>query len=204
MSNTGRVKSESEIQHISDGLKNKPKSETHRKHLSEANIGKPSPRKNMKLSDNTKNKISIAHTGMKASSKTCKKISESLMGDTRTLGYVHSDKTKIKMRNSAHRGSDHPNYKGGITALDKAIRRLPEYNTWRCGVFKRDNYTCRDCGKRGGNMESHHDPKTFAQIIKDNNIITIEDALNCKELWDIDNGVTLCIDCHDKKHMKEK
>jgi hypothetical protein len=203
-SNKGRIKSKEECEHISKGLKNKPKTPEHRKHLSEANMGKTSPRKGVKLSDATKEKIRVSKLGMKSSLETCEKISESLIGNTRTLGYVHSDETKIKMRKSAHRGPDHPNYRGGITALDKAIRRLPEYDTWKYGVFERDDYTCRECGKRGGDMESHHDRKTFAQIIKDNNIRTIEDALNCKELWDIDNGVTLCVDCHDKRHTKKE
>lgn len=202
-SNKGRVKSEEEIQNISKGLKNKPKSTEHRKHLSEANMGKPSPRKGVKLSEETKHKIRISRLGTKSSDETCEKISESLIGNTRTLGYVHTDKTKIKMRESAHKGEDHHNYKGGITELDKAIRRLPEYDKWRGGVFERDNYTCRDCGKHGGDLEGHHDPKTFAQIIKDNNIKTVEDAINCEALWDINNGITLCIDCHDKRHSKE-
>lgn len=202
-SNEGRIKSKAEIQHISEGLKNKPKSPEHRKHLSEANKGKTSPRKGVKLSEETKNKIRVARIGKKLSIETCEKISESLIGNTRTLGYIHTDETKLKMRESAHRGADHHNYKGGITELDKAIRRLPEYDKWRDGVFERDNYTCRDCGKRGGNLEGHHDPKTFAQIIQENNIQTIEDALNCEELWDIENGVTLCVNCHDKRHSKE-
>ncbi len=199
-SNKGRIKSEEERRHISEGLKNKPKSEEHRKHLSEANMGKPSPRKGVKLSEETKEKIRRARKGTKSSKTTREKISKSLIGNTRTLGYIHSQETKDKMRSSAHRGPEHYNYKDGITPLNKAIRRLPEYNTWKYGVFKRDNYTCKDCGKHGGNLESHHDGKSFAQILIDNNIKTIQDALNCKELWNIDNGITLCIDCHEKRH----
>lgn len=184
------------------GRKMPPRTETHKKHLSEANMGKPSPRKGVKLSEETKNKIRVARVGTKSSVETREKISKSLIGNTNTLGYIHTTETKIKMRNSAHRGINHYNYKGGITELDKAIRRLPEYDTWKYGVFERDNYTCKDCKKHGGNLEGHHDLKTFAQIIQENNIKTIQDALNCKELWDIGNGVTLCVDCHKKRHTK--
>jgi hypothetical protein len=151
-----------------------------------------------------KKKIRKSRLETKSSLKTREKISNSLIGNTNILGYIHTDETRIRMRNSAHRGPDHHNYKGGITAPDRAIRRLPEYDIWKYGVFERDNYTCKDCRKRGGNIESHHDIKTFSQIIKDNNIRTIEDALNCKELWNVDNGITLCVKCHKKKHMKKE
>lgn len=202
ISNTGRIKSQEECDNISKGLKNKPKSPTHRKHISESLMGNPSPRKNVKLSEDTKNKISVSHMGIRPSEESIKKRSLSLMGNTNKLGYVTPKGTRDKMRASAHRGPDHHNYKGGITELGKAIRRLPEYDKWRGGVFERDNYTCRDCGQHGGYLEGHHDPKTFSQIIQENNIQTIEDALNCKDLWDIENGVTLCVDCHKKRHYE--
>ena len=33
-------------------------------------------------------------------------------------------------------------------------------------------------------------------IIKENKLTNSGDALKCKELWDIDNGITLCKNCH--------
>jgi len=38
----------------------------------------------------------------------------------------------------------------------------------------------------------------IVDILKQNNITTIKEALNCKELWKKSNGVTLCIKCHKK------
>lgn len=32
----------------------------------------------------------------------------------------------------------------------------------------------------------------------DYNITTINEAIDCKELWDVDNGRVLCIPCHKK------
>lgn len=37
-------------------------------------------------------------------------------------------------------------------------------------------------------------------IIIDNEIQTLNNAKLCKELWDINNGITLCKLCHIKAH----
>lgn len=34
------------------------------------------------------------------------------------------------------------------------------------------------------------------KIQEENNIKTLEDAENCEELWNINNGRTLCRNCH--------
>ncbi|HNW65789.1 MAG TPA: hypothetical protein PKO10_01090, partial [Aliarcobacter cryaerophilus] len=56
---------------------------------------------------------------------------------------------------------------------------------------------CKKCGQYGGKLHAHH-KKPFSIILKQNNITTIKEALNCKELWKKSNGVTLCIKCHKK------
>jgi hypothetical protein len=81
------------------------------------------------------------------------------------------------------------------TKLYEQIRMLPIYIHWRLKVFIRDNFTCQGCRRIGGELQAHH-IKSFSDILKDNNIKTIKEALLCEELWDINNGVTLCIDCH--------
>jgi 5-methylcytosine-specific restriction endonuclease McrA len=70
---------------------------------------------------------------------------------------------------------------------------------WVDSIFERDNFTCKNCNIRGGDMNAHH-IKEFSKIIKDNNIKTIGEAENCEELWDLDNGVTLCLKCHRQEH----
>lgn len=37
-------------------------------------------------------------------------------------------------------------------------------------------------------------------ILEKNNIKNIENASLCKELWDINNGIVFCIDCHRLFH----
>lgn len=97
-----------------------------------------------------------------------------------------------------YRGALTKTWRGGTSTLNQLIRSMPENRQWIKQCMYRDNYTCKSCGVGAiipNNFEVHH-IKSFAQIIKDNNILSIEDARNCLELWDNDNGVTLCKPCH--------
>jgi len=67
-------------------------------------------------------------------------------------------------------------------------------------VFIRDDFICQEC-KIIGNIQAHH-KKRFGTLLYKYNIKTVEEALKCGELWDIDNGITYCINCHKIKHKK--
>ena len=67
----------------------------------------------------------------------------------------------------------------------RAGRHCCEYNDWRKKVYERDKYTCQICGIKGGKLNAHHIHK-YSQY----------PALR----YDIDNGITLCEDCHRKIH----
>ena len=109
------------------------------------------------------------------------------------IGICKPNKTSFKKGQFATKNNI--NWKGGITPKNQLIRHSKEYFDWRKSIFERDNYTCQNCGQYGGRLEADH-IKPFSKIIKENNIKTIEDALNCKDLWDINNGRTLCKKCH--------
>ena len=74
---------------------------------------------------------------------------------------------------------------------------MTKYDHWRTNCFKRDQYTCQHCETCGVELHVDH-IKPFSLIIKENNILSVEDAFKCDELWDMNNGRTLCIECHRK------
>lgn len=107
-------------------------------------------------------------------------------------------------------GKKHWNYKGGTSPLYEAIRGSFEYENWRKATFERDDYTCKECFKRGGKELHSHHKKPFALIFKEflqqySQFSPIEDkeilirlTTSYQPFWDIDNGETLCIECHKK------
>ncbi len=84
--------------------------------------------------------------------------------------------------------------------LPDVIRKIAMYTEWRNAVYARDNYTCQLCGDAtGGNLNAHHIDR-FIDIIMRNHITNLQEARECKELWDISNGIALCDICHRKVH----
>lgn len=103
-------------------------------------------------------------------------------------GEHRSQITEFKKGQVNIQGEKHPNWKGGVTPLNKKIRASKEYKIWREAVFTRDNYTCIWCGNRSG---------TGKKVIL--NADHIKPFCLFPELrLAIDNGRTLCIGCHRK------
>lgn len=121
----------------------------------------------------------------------CSKICKNNDIDSKEL-YKKNPKPYTKSSTTKEKNS---NWKGGITPVYSQIRKCLEYNNWRLKVYTRDLFTCKNCGKSGIRLNADH-IKPFAVILNENNIKNIEDAINCKELWDINNGKTLCVPCH--------
>lgn len=96
------------------------------------------------------------------------------------------------------RGESSPVFKGAEATkpLRHRVMELPEHKQWHAEILKRDNYVCVLCKSRK-DLEVDH-IKRYLYIANENNIKTTEDARNCKELWDISNGRTLCRECHRK------
>lgn len=80
------------------------------------------------------------------------------------------------------RGEGNHFWRGGVHDKNDAIRHSREYKKWRTSVYERDDFTCQCCGVRGVELNAHH----------------LNSFSSYPELrFNIDNGITLCINCHD-------
>jgi hypothetical protein len=125
----------------------------------------------------------------------------------RGYGKCCSNKCRAKLVGLQFSGSKHRNWKGGVTPFNLTIRNSNRNNDWRKKVFQRDNFTCVKCGARGGEIRAHH-IKSFKSIISNLKYKYPDyDAYKMleldSELWDVDNGITVCDKCHKGIH-KEK
>ena len=81
--------------------------------------------------------------------------------------------------------------RGKLKNPNNSIRWSSDMIKWRKDVFGRDNWTCQECG--GRSMKGHpiilnaHHIKPFAKFPEDR--------------FDLDNGITLCVECHKKIHQ---
>lgn len=121
-------------------------------------------------------KASLAKSGRTLSESHRKKISLGNKGKSRTIEHRLALSRTLRAKRPE-------NWDGGLRMHHKRIRKSLEYIEWRKSVFKRDDYTCRVCAARGGQIQADH-IKPFAEY---------------PELrFSIDNGRTLCVPCHKK------
>jgi len=127
-----------------------------------------------------------------------------LLGRTTNTGRTHiktgqhlSPETEIKpgtvswlkgKKNLNFTGPNNPRWKGGITPEHLKIRWSVEMKNFRNEIFKRDNYTCKFCGRcrKAGDrviLNVHH-LKSF--------------AIHKELRFDKNNVITLCRECHQK------
>ena len=170
-------------------------------------VGELSPRFRAKLSEETKKKIGLARIGksswnkgiygvVKASKETKKKMSIVKCGEKNNM---FGKKAELC-----------PAWRGGTSPLRELIEGSWQYKKWRKDVFHRDNYKCITCGgngngKRGGyhSIHAHHNI-SLAKIISKNYDLLEAGNYDIPELLDINNGITLCMECHLGLHTGEK
>jgi hypothetical protein len=182
-------------------LKGRPKSPEHREHLSAARMGKHyGP-----FSEEHRRRISEALTGLKRPFRQMpesERITRSIAARKRpppTPEQITKRSETLRTK-GVYAGEKNPNWKGGITPIVRLIRAGEAYRLWRLRVFQRDGFMCRKC-ESSSNIEAHH-LTPFSLIISRHAITTLEQALKCPELWDEDNGLTLCSTCHDSEKRK--
>lgn len=122
-----------------------------------------------------KSKVDILH-------KVCGKVSSrEATGALRYKGCMYCG----TLRRSGH---NHYKYNPDMSNEERLSRENQRglIMKWSKEVYERDDYICKKCGKRGNKLNAHH--------------INSWDK-HPDERFNIDNGITLCVDCHKEFHM---
>ena len=137
-------------------------------------------------SDETKAKISKAHIGVNNSPWSDSQNRKEMLQALRKAWVATTGKKQtIETRKKRSLSMMGKNVTNGNSKKNTLIRNSIESRLWREAVFARDNYTCQVCNIRGGKLRAHH-IKAFATF---------------PELrFAIDNGKTLCVECHALEH----
>lgn len=111
-------------------------------------------------------------------------------------------------------GYNNPNYKG-IGDITNGIRSYTK-SDWAPKIIDRDNNRCVECGEEN-DLHAHHIVPFYTirdQILFENShldLATIEGRLEViriakldPRMNDLDNGITLCVDCHIGEHRRKK
>lgn len=85
-------------------------------------------------------------------------------------------------------GKNNPKWKGGITSEYMKLRNSAKQKEWKLSVFTRDDFQCVVCGcNKSGSFNAHH----ILNFAEHKHLIN-----------EVDNGVTLCRECHQGFHSK--
>ncbi len=105
-------------------------------------------------------------------------------GKTYSLGSRPLSPEHLEAIRRARSGPNSNFWKGGITPRKDMVF----LNRNRYRIYERDNYTCRLCGQRGGQLHAHHVVPVWA-----------DPSRAC----DLNNIVTLCVSCHRRVQGRE-
>lgn len=128
--------------------------------------------------------IELYNTGLSATQIGTK------VGMWKTAVSYRLKKAGIKLKKSSDYSGDKRYWLWkGKDLLDPITRKRNQrlHRKWSLAVRTRDNHKCRECGVTKVRLHAHH-------------IIFLEDCINSKLEFDIDNGITLCPPCHKAIH----
>ena len=91
----------------------------------------------------------------------------------------------ISRRRGGGEGSKNPAWNNNATIRNFGERFTKRYLKWKSIVLKRDEFMCCLCGYKGNRLHVHH---------------ILRFALYPEKRTDINNGVTLCRECHIDLH----
>lgn len=117
-------------------------------------------------------------------------------------------KTNAESKIGLMTGDRHPNWRGGLTSLNRLLREY--FNTNQSpAIARRDHYACQLCGAQHTILHVHH-IREFSDIVREiceeHKELSPEDVNDRAKLYDIitndsrfldpDNMITYCRDCH--------
>lgn len=135
--------------------------------------------------------------------RTCKK--------TEVVNYS-DDRKYCNFRCYKKLGSSNPNWRGGINGLSQIIRGSRKNRELIRVILRRDDYTCQECGTRGGDLEVDHIVK-FEVIFREfltkyddydtevDKAILANLAMKYEMFWEKGNLRTLCRMCNWHREM---
>ncbi len=142
-------------------------------------------RKREPFSEEWRRNIGLAQLGRKRSEEAKRKTSRALLGKKKSMEHR-------KNIGLAHKGEKCHFWKGGVSPINHIIRQSLQYKLWRKAVFERDNYQCIQCGLPGG----------WNKLLKKRIVLNADHikqfALYPELHFVVDNGRTLCEECHWK------
>lgn len=156
--------------------------------------------------EESKRKMSESRKGRIISEEWRKNMSLAKQKQKERDGYINSPEARKKLsetlkgrkKTEQHRknlsGANSSFWRGGVSKDDKKLRERARYKEWRTAVFERDDYTCKHCGQRGGQLNADH-KIPFALLPEEPNK-NVYDGYFYR--YNIDIGQTLCVTCHKK------
>jgi len=152
----------------------------------------------------------ICYLYLNDKTQTCKKIAEQYGVSALIVIEILKENGVVPSRF----GSRNSSWKGGITSLHLKIRDCDKNHIWKRLCRERDGYKCRISGATN-NLHVHHYPLTFSEIFTNflNEYPNLNPSDNYEELfklsqnyepfWNIDNGMTVSSETHQKLHMSD-
>lgn len=105
---------------------------------------------------------------------------------------AQSERITQKWKDETYRrrlsGANANAWQGGTTPERIKLMQSDAYKQWRSDIFERDKYTCCECGNTNVFLNAHH---------------ILKYAEYPQHVLDVDNGITLCEDCHRTTFGKE-
>lgn len=175
----GRIFTEEHKKNLSKSLLGRKLSKEHSNKIRQASLNR---------TEETLRKIGDASRGRIKTASTLKKMSESQKG--RKVPKWKKQQISMTLQGI----TDKKDWNGFVYSKNKRIRSSREYAAWRTEVFKKDSYSCQDCGDRSGKskkvyLHAHH---------------IMDFALYPKYRFIAEFGHTLCDKCHKELHKRLK